>query len=168
MKKNLVLLAALATGVLIFQTSVRADQSSQKETDAAHFLLGTWKCTHTEGAVSGLYTMTVEKALGDNWLKQTYDFAATTAEPAFHGEWYMRYDDRVHHWVRFGALSDGMYFAMTGNRTKDTWSWSYVLPGPGATTVFVRKSDSEFTVDGPSYVMNGTPVSEHHVCRNTP
>jgi len=151
MKKNLVMFVAVAMGLLIFQVSAGADQISQKEMDAAQFFVGTWSCAHTEGGVTGPYTTTIVKSLGNAWLKQTYDFAATANEPAFQGEWFLRYDERVHHWVRFGALSDGMYFAMTGKRTNDTWSWTYVLPGPGATAVFVKKSDSEYTIDGPSY-----------------
>jgi hypothetical protein len=164
MKKDSIMLAAVAIAFLIFQVSARADKSSQSEMDAAQFLVGTWSCTHTEGGVSGPYTTTTVKSLGNAWLKQTYDFAATANGPAFQGEWYVRYDERVHHWVRFGALSDGMYFAMIGKRTNDTWSWTYVLPGPGAIAVFVKKSNSEYTIDGPSYAINGTPVTEHHVC----
>ena len=58
-----------------------------------------------------------------------------------------------------------MYFAMTAKRNGDVWSWSYVLPGSSATAaVYTRRSDTEFTVDGPTYPENGRPVTEHHRC----
>ena len=165
MKRNALLLTLVTTMLLAASSSVSADPGAPQEMKDAQFFLGTWSCTHTEGQVSGTYTTTITNALDNLWFKQTYDFAATSADPGFQAEYFFGYDPRVQRWVRFGAMSSGMYFAMVGKRTNDTWSWTYVLPAANASAVYTKKSDSEYTVEGPSYTMNGAPVTEHHVCK---
>lgn len=39
------------------------------------------------------------------------------------------------------------------------------LETPEADATFTKKSDTEYTIDGPSYPENGTVVTEHHICR---
>ena len=56
-------------------------------------------------------------------------------------------------------------YGMLGTRADNVWSWSYVLPGPAARAVWTKQSDTEYTVDGPSYPANGKRVTEHHRCR---
>jgi len=137
-----------------------------QEMTAAEFLIGTWNCRHTFGDDGGIYTTTYEKALDGMWLRQQYDFAATRTEPAMQGEYFIGYDERVGRWIRIGAMSDALYFAMVGTRTGDVWSWGYVLPGKTASgaVLYTKKSDTEYVVDGPTYPRNGTPITEHHWC----
>jgi len=40
-----------------------------------------------------------------------------------------------------------------------------VLPGRSGGAVWTKKSDTEYTVDGPSYPANGKMVTEHHTRR---
>ena len=161
MKRILALIAVVAA------LPVAAESAPDPAMSAAQFLVGTWHCAHTVGDFSGIYTTTYANALGNMWLRQTYDFPATATEPAIRAEYFIRYDAGFRHWVRFGAHSNGMYFGMVGEGTPDRWSWTYVLPGrsePGA-TVYTKKSDSEYAIDGPTYPQNGKMVTEHHTCK---
>ena len=143
---------------------------------SVQYLVGTWNCHHTVGTFSGTYTTTYTRVLGDQWLKQTYDFPATQApeaSPAVQAEFLMEYDDRAQAWVRFGALSNGDYFAIRIRDAPDgSWRYKYVSffkrttpETPEDDAVFSRKGDSEYTVDGPSYQKNGVRVTEHHTCK---
>jgi len=158
----LVVLAMLFTA----STKSRAQSSAQQEIKFAQFYVGRWTCAHTVGDFSGTYTTTIENSLGNRWLRQTYDFPTlgNSSGPA-HAEYFIGYDPRNQTWLRFGAMTDGQYFAMRGKRIGDVWTWGYVLPGTSGSAVYTKKSDSEYTVDGPSYVENGKPVTEHHRCR---
>jgi hypothetical protein len=88
-------------------------------------------------------------------------------------EFLMEYDDRAQTWVRFGALSNGDYFAIRISDAPDgSWRYKYVSffkqtspETPEDDAVFSRKGDSEYTVDGPSYKENGVLVREHHTCK---
>ena len=86
-------------------------------------------------------------------------------DAAVHADYFLGYDVRVDRWVRFGAHSNAQYYGMLGTRADNVWSWSYVLPGPAARAVWTKQSDTEYTVDGPSYSANGKRVTEHHGCR---
>ena len=58
----------------------------------------------------------------------------------------------------------GTYTTTISSTLENRW-FSYVLPGSSATAaVYTRRSDTEFTVDGPTYPQNGRPVTEHHRC----
>jgi len=163
------ILAAILAMVTQTSAALAANNPPAESLRAADFLLGTWTCTHQEGDITGTYTTHYEKALSDAWIKETYDFAATSAEPAMQGEWFIGYDPRVNEWIRFGAMSDGLYFAMVGTHANDTWSWTYALPGkanPGK-TVYTKLSPTQYTIVGPSYPINGTMVTEHHVCNKS-
>lgn len=168
MKRTAVAVAAIATLLVVRPSAAQVRPTAQEEQQAAQFLVGTWSCAHTVGDFSGTYTTTFANALGDQWLKQTYDFPATRERAAgTQADYFIRYDPRVPQWVRFGAMSDGMYFAMVGKRAGNVWSWSYVLPGRSGSAVYTKQSDSEFTIDGPSYPENGKMVTEHHTCRKS-
>ncbi|TMH20358.1 MAG: hypothetical protein E6H64_10800 [Betaproteobacteria bacterium] len=127
------------------------------------------RCVYVRGT-------TYAKALGDLWLKQTYDFPpeqTAKSEPGVHAEYFMGFDERRQAWVRFGVMSTGQYFAIRMTDTGDSgWSWKYVSffktqqpEAPGSDATFTKKSNVEYTVDGPSYEQNGTRVTEHHVCK---
>ena len=157
-------------------TCAAASSAAQQKISSVQYLVGTWNCAHTVGAFSGTYTTTYAKALGDVWLKQTYDFPpeqTAAIEPAVHAEYFMGYDERRQAWVRFGVMSTGQYFAIRMTETDNSgWSWKYVSffktqnpETPGSDATFAKKSDSEYAVDGPSYEQNGTRVTEHHVCK---
>ncbi len=176
MKRNLGLFATVAATFFSASACADASPAAQQKLASVQYLVGTWNCAHTVGTFSGTYTTTYAKALGDLWLKQTYDFPArqrAQPEPAVHGEWLMGYDERRQAWVRFGAMSTGQYFAIRMTDTGDGgWSWKYVSffklqnpETPGSDATFTKKSDSEYAVDGPSYEQNGTRVTEHHVCK---
>jgi len=74
MKRNLGLFAAAAATFFAACTCAAASSAAQQKISSVQYLVGTWNCAHTVGAFSGTYTTTYAKALGDVWLKQTYDF----------------------------------------------------------------------------------------------
>lgn len=153
-----------------------AASTSQQELASVQYLVGTWSCAHTVGAFSGTYTTTYSNALGNHWLKQTYDFptignASAPAVPV-QSEWLMGYDEGRQNWVRFGAMSNGQYFAIRMADTGSGWAWKYVTlfkrttpETPDTDAVFSKVSDSEYKVDGPTYPDNGVTVTEHHDCK---
>lgn len=177
MKLNFKLLAAAATVFLAAFPAAHAAPTAQQKIAAVQYLVGTWSCTHTVGTFSGTYTTTYANVLDDLWLKQTYEFPANQMEkgPAVHGEFLMGYDERRQAWVRFGVMSTGKYFAIRMTENGDSgWSWKYVSffkrttpETPDSDATFVKKSSSEYTVDGPTYPKDGTGalVTEHHACK---
>lgn len=139
---------------------------------STQWLLGNWKCEDTVGDFHGTYETTFSLALGDRWLRQVWDFPARNGEPARRAESLMSWDARRNYWVRFFAMSDGMWFAMRMSETKDGFSWKYVSLSKdrkpeteGADAAMTRRSDAEYTIDGPTYPENGKMVTEHHLCR---
>jgi hypothetical protein len=167
MRQSTVLLIAILFVLAAGTVPVGASATPSTEMATAQFLVGKWSCLHTtDSEQAGMYTTTYASVLGDRWLKQTFDFPATTTDPALQGEWILGYDVKRQRWVRFGAMSDGLYFAMFGSRSGDTWSWSYVLPGQSeeVATTYTKTSDSQYKVDGPSYPVNGRMITEHHLC----
>jgi len=139
---------------------------------SAEWLLGTWKCEDTVGDFHGTYETTWSRALGDRWLRQVWNFPARNGNPPQTAELLMTYDPRRDYWVRFFAMSDGMWFAMRMTETKNGFSWKYVSLSanrkpetPEADAVLTRRSDSEYTLDGPTYPEGASMVTEHHVCR---
>jgi hypothetical protein len=168
MKRESAIRALVAALSLVTSFQVRAQLSPSQEMQHAQFFVGTWSCAHTVGDFSGTYKTTITYALDNRWLKQTYEFPATSAGAApVSAEYFIGYDPRNARWIRLGAMSDGLYFAMVAKRSGNTWSWTYVLPGQGGSAVYTEKSDSLYTVDGPTYSQNGKPVTEHHTCRKS-
>ena len=168
MTENPTALAALAIVLLATSAQAQVPPAAPHEIQAAEFLVGTWNCSHQVGSFSGTYTTSFAKVLGDLWLKQTYDFPATGERSgAVQAQYFIGYDPRAQRWVRFGAMSSGQYFAMVGKRGDNVWSWNYVLPGQSGSAVYTKHSDSEYTVDGPSYPENGQLVTERHTCRKS-
>jgi hypothetical protein len=178
MKRTLSLLAAVAAIFLTTPSHASAATTAQEKIASMHYLVGTWSCAHTVGTFSGTYTTTYSNALGDFWLKQTYDFPPGQMQengPAEHAEYFMGYDEAHQAWVRFGAMSTGQYFAIRMTDTGDGgWTWKYTTffkrqkpETAGSDATFTKKSDSEYAVDGPTYMLNGTGpmVTEHHSCK---
>ncbi len=158
-------LVVFAVVLIAAPASAQTMPTAQQEMQSAQFLVGKWSCTHTVGDFSGTYTTTYASVLGSAWLEQTYDFPVTREDAAVHADYFLGYDIRVDRWVRFGAHSNAQYYGMLGTRADNVWSWSYVLPGLSGRAVWTKKSDAEYTVDGPSYPANGKRVTEHHSCR---
>jgi hypothetical protein len=156
-------LATIFVAIVAQPMESRAQSSVNEEAWAADFLVGTWQCADTVGEHAGYYTLTVTKALDDRWLRENYQWQATAGAPALSGEYFLSFDPRVKKWIRIGAMNDGMYFSMVGVRRGNDWTFGYALPGPG-TAVYSRKSDTEYTVLGPTYPENGKLVTEHHGC----
>lgn len=160
--------AILLMAIFLFVSGSRAATAApSSEMSSAQFFIGTWNCSHTaDSEQAGMYTTSYTSVLGERWLKQTFNFPASITDPAMSGEWFVGYDSKRQRWVRFGAMSDGMYFAMLGSRNGDTWSWSYVLPGRSEAneTIYTKISDLQYKVDGPSYPVNGKLITEHHLC----
>jgi hypothetical protein len=142
---------------------------------AANYLIGTWQCAHNVGTFSGTYTTTYSWTLGNAWLRQIWDFPAQVADgrnqAAITAETLMRYDERRQAWVRFFANSLGQHFEIRMTDTPNGWSFKYVsffprtrpeTPDPDA--IFTRRSDTEYTVDGPTYPHGTEQVTEHHRC----
>jgi hypothetical protein len=177
MKRNVGLLAAAAVVVLLAASSAaHAAPTAQQKIASMQYLVGTWSCAHTVGTFSGTYSTTYTKALGDLWLKQTYDFPPRQMgenAQAAQAEYFMGYDERRQAWVRFGVMSTGQYFAIRMTESGDGgWSWKYVSffktekpESPDVDATFTKKSEREYEVDGPSYPENGTIVREHHLCK---
>jgi hypothetical protein len=177
MKRNVGLLAAAAVVVLLAASSAaHAAPTAQQKIASMQYLVGTWSCAHTVGTFSGTYSTTYTKALGDLWLKQTYDFPPRQMgenAQAAQAEYFMGYDERRQAWVRFGVMSTGQYFAIRMTESGDGgWSWKYVSffkrvtpETPESDATFTKKSATEYAVDGPTYPENGKLVTEHHVCK---
>jgi hypothetical protein len=164
MKRHLALIAALATMLLAAPSRASAETTAKQALGEVRYLVGTWDCRHTVGDFSGTYRTSFADALEGAWLKQRYDFPATKTAPAWYGEFFFGYDGRVPRWVRFGAMSTGQYFAMVSEDAGVArMTWQYRLPGAGSAT-WTKRSDREFSIDGPSYPENGKLVTEHHVC----
>jgi hypothetical protein len=168
-----VLLAAAAG----LPMSSRADdrRTVAQEMQAANYLIGTWSCAHTVGAFSGVYTTDYATVLGGRWLKQTWSFPAQhTAggdQPAITAEALLGYDEGHQAWVRFFANSLGLHFEVRMTDTADGWAYKYVSLFPRTRpetsepdAVFTRRSDTEYTIDGPTYPQGATQVTEHHRC----
>ena len=177
MKRNLSSIAAAAVLVLAATSSASASLSAQQELASVRYLVGTWACAHTVGTFSGTYTTTYAYALGNLWLRQTYDFPPNQIQESgapVQAEYLIGYDEQRQGWVRFGAMSNGQYFAIRMTGTDSGWSWKYVSffktsrpETPGSDATFTKKTDSEYAVDGPSYTKDGLPVTEHHVCKKS-
>jgi hypothetical protein len=169
MKRTLCVLAVVATTVLA-PSNVSSAPTAQEGMKSVQYLVGTWRCAHTVGDFSGTYTETFANALDGRWLRQTYEFPATNSEPAVRAEYFFEYDQRVPRWVRFGAHSNGQYYGMYSKSAGTAeWVWNYVLPSSGASpATWTKKSDAEYTIDGPSYPENGRTVTEHHTCKKAP
>lgn len=178
MQRTLASFASLAamTAMLFAAPSAHAAATAQQKLAAVQYLVGTWNCAHTVGTFSGTYTTNWSKALGDLWLRQTYDFTTggqipDAALPA-HAEFLTGYDEGRLAWVRFGILNTGQYFAIRMTETAGGWSWKYVSFFPRKTpetpdidATFTKRSESEYVVDGPSYKEGNVMVREHHVCK---
>lgn len=174
MKRNLGCFAVL-TAMLFTFSCAYASPTSRQEIESVHYLVGTWNCAHTVGTFSGAYTTTYSYALDNLWLKQTYNFPPKQLAPtAVQAEYFMGYDEQRQGWVRFGAMSTGQYFAIRMTDTGSGWAWKYKTlfqtarpETPGSDATFTKKSDSEYTVDGPTYKQDGTgpTVTEHHICK---
>ena len=172
--------AVTAIVALAIVPASRADEAQQtgaagREMASVNYLFGTWSCAHTVGTFSGKYTTTYSLALGDRWLRETWDFPARNAgngnEGPVSAEALMGYDERREAWVRFFANSLGQHFEIRMTGTPAAWSFKYVsffprqrpeTPEPDAT--FTKKSDSEYTIDGPTYPEGTATVTEHHTC----
>lgn len=165
-KRAALLLAAVA--LLAEAPASRSDIASRT------FLVGTWHCSFTVGDEAGNYSTTWSRILDGRWLRQTLDQPKQARAPWFQGEFLVGYDPDRRQWVRFGAVSTGQYFAM---RMVDDgaggWNVTYVslfgrrqsLPSTGYDARFVRKSDTLYTIDGPTYPnAENVTVTEHHVC----
>jgi hypothetical protein len=176
MKRKPGLLAAVATVCLAASSVADAAPTARQKLASVQYLVGTWSCAHTVGTFSGTYTTTYANALGNLWLRQTYDFPPRQFKENGQGEqaeFLMGYDEERQYWVRFGILSTGQYFPI---RLTDTgnggWAYKYISLSstrkpetPGSDANFTKKSDTEYEVNGPTYEENGTRVTERHVCK---
>jgi hypothetical protein len=173
--KALSRICSTSAAAIVMAAGAHAAPTADQEMASVQYLIGAWNCQHSVGSFAGSYTTTYANALEGRWLEQTYDFPSTQTEAAWHAEALMGYDERRKTWVRFLATTKGQYFAirMTGTDSGG-WSWKYVsffdsqrAESPGSDAVFVKRSDSEYAIDGPSYKENGTGplVTEHHVCK---
>jgi hypothetical protein len=167
-------IAVVVAGVALSSSPVYS-ATVQDELQSREFLIGTWNCSYTVGPQTGAYTTTWSNVLDGHWLQQTYDQPTQPRAPGFKAQYFVGYDEKRQAWVRFGAMTTGQYFAIRMNDAGEgNWTWKYVTffnrtkpetPDPDAT--FTKKSDTEYTVDGPTYPMSGRTVTEHHVCRKS-
>jgi hypothetical protein len=185
MKRKLALSLAVAAIMCAVPTREGAASRAQQKKPTAKekmatvdYLVGTWSCDHTVGTFAGKYKTTYTKVLGDLWLKQTYDFPPRQFgdnEGAITGEALIGYDEERQGWVRFLAVSNGLYFPIRMTDTANGWSYKYINyfaktirqePAEGDAR-FTKKSDTEYLIDGPTYPENGTQVTEHHSCHKS-
>lgn len=181
MKQCLVLPSALAVAVVVAlvcpdpaSTAQQVKSTAREKMATVDYLVGTWSCTHTVGGFSGKYTTKYTLALGDLWLRQTYDFPpgqfGSKNGPAVTAEALIGYDENRSQWVRFFTTSSGDYFPIRMKETPTGWDYTYISffrPRPEPATpdaAFAKKSDTEYSIDGPTYPENGTQVTEHHSC----
>jgi hypothetical protein len=180
MKIKALALAAAMTAVVSVHPANSVDAPQQgaaatREMASVNYLIGRWSCAHTVGTFSGTYTTTYSKVLGDLWLRETWYFPAQNSagrsEPSVAAEALMGYDEGRQAWVRFFANSLGQHFEIRMTDTSNGWAFKYVTffprtrpetMDPDAT--FTKKSDTEYTIDGPTYPQGATRVTEHHTC----
>lgn len=172
---KLALLFTAATACIAFWQLPATAATAQQELKSRQFLIGTWNCTFTAGESEGRYTTTWSDALNNRWLKQTYDQPAQPKAQPFRAEYFVGYDQDRQSWIRFGAMTTGQYFAISmKDAGAGNWAWKYVNFFAGANpkqssdpdATFTKRSDTEYTVDGPTYPgENGKPLTEHHICR---
>ncbi len=162
---------AVALGHATNSTADDQQNTAAREMAQINYLIGAWSCAHTVGSFSGVYTTTYSRALGDRWLRQTWAFPAAGNQPAITAEALIGYDEGRQAWVRFFANSLGMHFEVRMTDRPDGWSYKYVSFFPRTRpetsdpdAVFTRRSDTEYTIDGPTYPQGGTEVTEHHRC----
>jgi hypothetical protein len=182
MKRSFALLFAFAAIILAAPfhegASSRAQQkkaTAREKMASVDYLVGTWSCDHTVGTLAGKYSTKYTKVLGDLWLKQTYDFPPKqfggSNERAVTAEALIGYDENRCQWVRFFAASTGEYFPLRMKETGNGWAYRYISffgskpETAEADATFMKKSDTEYLIDGPTYPENGTQVTEHHSCR---
>jgi hypothetical protein len=177
MRTYLQVSCVLAAALAAAPAASAAGASQDQKIAAMQYLVGTWNCTHTVGSFSGTYKTTWSNAVGNRWLKQTYDFPPrqmSENDRPEQGEWLVGYDEARQAWVRFGVMSTGQYFAIRMTETPTGWAWKYVSffkrskpETPGSDATFTKRSDTEYVVDGPTYPKDGTGplVTEHHVCK---
>jgi hypothetical protein len=175
MKRKALFLAAIGIALAPVHPAGSAESAASaaaQELASVDYLLGTWSCAHTVGTFSGTYTTTYSRVLGDRWLRQTWDFPAQGANARITAEALIGYDEGRQTWIRFFANSLGQHFEVRMSDTQNGWSFKYAsffrrttpeTPEPDA--VFMKKSDSEYTIDGPTYPQGATRVTEHHTCR---
>jgi hypothetical protein len=158
---------ALPAALLLLTLPAYGQATGPAGIRALDFLIGSWTCAHTVGDFSGTYSTIFTRVLGDRWIRQIYAFPADERRAAVQGDFLIGYDPRNQRWLRTGAMSDGLYFSMVGTQRGNAWYYGYVLPGTAGSAVYTKKSDSEYTVDGPEYPENGKMVTEHHRCTKT-
>ena len=158
------LFLAMPAALLLVALPVQGQAAEPVGLHALDFLIGTWSCADKVGDFSGVYSTTFTKVLGDRWIRQIYAFPAREGRAPVQGDFLIGYDPRNQRWLRTGAMSDGLYFTMVGTLRDNAWYYGYVLPGTAGSAVYTKKSDSEYTVDGPEYPENGRMVTEHHRC----
>ena len=182
MKRNLGVFFAVVVMILAAlvgypdgaSTAQQKKPTAKEKMATINYLVGSWSCGHTVGDFSGKYTTKYTKVLGDRWLKQTYDFPpgqfGGNNEPAVTGEALIGYDEDYGGWVRFFATSHGEYFSIRMKETANGWAYTYIdffrgLPERGAPdATFTKKSDTEYSIEGPTYPENSKQVTEHHSC----
>ncbi len=165
MNRTSIVSMAIATVLAAGPASAQTRPKDKEEMQFAQFFVGRWDCKHSVGDFSGIYSTTYTPTMGNAWIEQVYDFPATGSDAPVHADYFLGYEARVNQWVRFGAHSNAQYYGMLGTRADNVWSWSYVLPGLSGRAVWTKQSDTEYTVDGPTYPANGKMVTEHHTCR---
>ena len=182
MKPNLAVFFAVVVVVLAAlvgypegaSTAQQKKPKAKEKMATIDYLVGSWSCAHTVGTFSGKYTTKYTEVLGDRWLKQAYDFPpgqfGGNNEPAVTAEALIGFDEDWGGWVRFFAASHGDYFAIRMKETGNGWAYRYI-PFFGskpetadADATFTKKSDTEYSIDGPTYPENGKLVTEHHSC----
>jgi hypothetical protein len=180
MKRNLpfffvVVMTLAAFLVYPHPASVSAQKkpTAKEKMAAVNYLIGSWSCEHTVGDFSGKYTTNYTKVLGGRWLKQTYDFPPGQfggGNESVTAEALIGFDEYWGQWLRFFGTSHGDYFPLRMKETPSGWEYTYVSffgskRDSGKTdATFTKKSDTEYTIDGPTYPENGKEVTEHHIC----
>jgi hypothetical protein len=149
--------------------------AASREMASVDYLIGTWSCAHTVGTFSGRYATTYSTTLGDRWLRESWDFPPRNAgngnEGAVTAEALMGYDERRQAWVRFFANSLGQHFEIRMADRPNGWSFKYASLFPRMRpetaepdAIFTKRTDTEYTIDGPTYPDGATQVTEHHTC----
>jgi hypothetical protein len=171
--------AAMMLAMLVYSGGASTPQqkkaTAREKMASVDYLVGAWSCDHMVGTFAGKYKTTYTKVLGDLWLKETYDFPPRQFgenEAAITGEALIGYDEERQGWVRFFAVSNGLYFPIRTTDTAKGWSYKYInyfaktirQEPPEGDARFTKKSDTEYSIDGPTYPENGIQVTEHHSC----
>jgi hypothetical protein len=154
-------LTTLSLTLLLAAGALSAAGAAPAQMESLQFMVGTWNCTTTVGAMTIVENETIA-AQSPQWLHGS-GTSTMNGQPSSE-DFYIGYDTARSQWVLVSIESGGQYGISTSvspSLSPSTWSAAY--PAMGGTGVFTRVSDRQYAVDF-SQMMNNKVMTSHQVC----